>query len=161
MIDYISRTTKDSIQKSMRSNTAADTRPELNLRRALWAAGMRGYRKNYKSLPGRPDIVFTRARVCIFVQGCFWHQCPKCCRTRNLKPTRNSEYWHKKLVRNKERDEQNIVSLQHLGWTVFLAWECDIKKDPGSCLDEINAVLTRRLEVAENAMTSSAVVKVP
>lgn len=113
--------------KSMRANRSRNTNPELSLRRALWAAGLRGYRVNVKALPGKPDVVFRRAKLCIFVHGCFWHGCPECAKKRNLSPATNAEYWTKKVARNRERDDTNCELLESTGWRVETIWECELR----------------------------------
>ncbi|WP_203139307.1 very short patch repair endonuclease [Microbacterium sp. JZ31] len=99
-----------------------DTGPELAIRRLLHAAGYR-YRCDYRvDVAGariRPDIVFTRARVAIFVDGCFWHSCPEHGRT----PRVNTDYWEPKLERNRTRDEANTRALEEAGWCVLRIWE--------------------------------------
>lgn len=109
----------------MQGNRGRDTKPELNLRRALWAAGLRGYRKNVAKLPGRPDVVFGRARLAIFVHGCYWHSCPHC--TRNLTPKTNAAYWQAKFATNRERDARQQAELAVKGWRVMVVWECELK----------------------------------
>ena len=111
-----------SATKAMRANRSAGTKPELALRRALFAAGLR-YRVNLKvSVPGRsvrPDVVFTRARVAVFVDGCFWHGCP----SHGRMPSDPSGYWHKKIARNQERDSAVDQALRESGWQVIRLWE--------------------------------------
>ncbi|MFT3871724.1 MAG: very short patch repair endonuclease [Nocardioides sp.] len=107
---------------SMRGNRRTDTKPEIALRSKLHAVGLR-FRKDYRLDLGdvrvRPDVVFTRAKVVVFVDGCFWH----CCPIHGTQPTRNSGYWAPKLARNVERDrEQDIVLAAH-GWRVIRVWE--------------------------------------
>ena len=119
--------TSEGTRRAMRGNVSRDTLVELKLRRALWAAGLRGYRKNYKQLPGKPDIVFTKAKLAIFVHGCFWHRCPHC--TRNLTPTANNAYWTAKFARNIERDQRRITELEGLGYRVLIVWECQVAGD--------------------------------
>ena len=109
----------------MRSNTARDTKPELALRKALWAAGLRGYRKNVRKLPGTPDVVFGPARLAVFVHGCYWHSCPVC--TRNRAPKTNAAYWSAKFAGNAERDARNAARLQAEGWRVLVIWKCELK----------------------------------
>jgi DNA mismatch endonuclease (patch repair protein) len=88
--------------------------------------GYRGYRLNWKKAPGRPDIAYPARRIAIFVNGCFWHRCPKC----NLgNPKGNSEYWKQKFERNVERDRRNTCELLDMDWCVFVIWECELKKD--------------------------------
>ncbi len=112
--------------KAMRANRATDTNPEVRLRQALWAAGLRGYRKNVRRLPGSPDVVFGPAKVCVFLHGCFWHGCERC--QRNLKPRKNAAYWRAKVARNRERDQWNKDALVTGGWLVFTIWECELKE---------------------------------
>jgi len=112
--------------KAMRSNRATETKPEIKLRQALWAAGLRGYRKNVRRLPGAPDVVFGPSKVCVFLHGCFWHGCERC--TRNLKPRKNAAYWQAKIMRNQERDRRNEAALEAAGWFVLTIWECELKE---------------------------------
>ncbi len=98
-----------------------DTLPELRLRRALWALGLR-YRL-HGSLPGSPDIVFVRQRLCILVDGCFWHGCPEHYR----RPATNVDFWTRKLMRNQERDRRVDVELAEAGWEVLHVWTHELK----------------------------------
>ncbi|RYG32045.1 very short patch repair endonuclease [bacterium] len=109
----------------MRANRGRDTGPELALRRALWAAGLRGYRKNVRKLPGSPDVVFGPARLAIFVHGCYWHSCPTC--TRNRTPKTNAAYWQAKFEGNRARDARDQAKLIEMGWRVLVIWECELK----------------------------------
>jgi DNA mismatch endonuclease, patch repair protein len=117
----------------MRSIRSRDTRPELKVRKALWSRGYR-YRVNVRSLPGRPDIVFSSRRVAIFVHGCYWHQ--HHCQRGRL-PRKNTGYWVEKFARNKARDESAEKALRTQGWKVLTIWECE--------LERLEAV-TRRIE---------------
>ena len=100
-----------------------DTVPELLLRKALWSIGLR-YRVHYK-LPGRPDIVFVKHKIAIFVDGCFWHGCPE----HGVRPKTNSSFWDKKIQGNIERDKKNQQKLEEMGWTVLRFWEHEIEKN--------------------------------
>ena len=100
-----------------------DTKPEILVRKFLFANGFR-YRKNAKELPGCPDIVLSKYRTVIFVQGCFWHM-HNCGRFHW--PTTNQEYWERKIYRNVESDKINKEQLQALGWKVLTVWECELK----------------------------------
>jgi DNA mismatch endonuclease (patch repair protein) len=115
-----------------------DTKPEIRLRKLLWLCGLRGYRLRAK-LPGRPDIVFTRARVAIFVDGCFWHGCPTCGDGRA--PSSNTGYWSAKRAGNKDRDARRTRELEVMGWTVVRLWEHDVMKDPEECIARIERLL--------------------
>jgi len=108
---------------NMRANRRTDTKPELALRRALHARGLR-YRKDFRldladGRRVRPDIVFTKRKVAVFVDGCFWHACPE----HGSKPKNNEWYWSPKLVKNVQRDELNNTALTGAGWTVIRVWE--------------------------------------
>lgn len=97
-----------------------NTWPELALRKAVWAEGLRYRVKN--TLIGRPDFVFMSARVAIFVDGCFWHGCPK----HSVKPKTRAEFWAQKIGRNRARDAEVNSALRELGWKVLRYWEHDI-----------------------------------
>ncbi len=103
-----------------------DTKPELVVRRALHAQGYR-YRLHGRKLPGRPDLVFRKRRVVVFVHGCFWHWHEGCPKSRL--PKSRADYWRAKFESNVERDQRNERVLADDGWRVFVAWECEIEKD--------------------------------
>jgi DNA mismatch endonuclease (patch repair protein) len=94
-----------------------DTKPEMIVRRLLHAAGYR-YRLHTKDLPGKPDVVFKRRRKVVFVHGCFWHQHDREDCLDGRRPKSNTSYWHAKLERNVERDQEHIRRLHELGWQV-------------------------------------------
>lgn len=108
----------------MRAVKSSDTAPEIALRRALFAKGLR-YRINVKTLPGKPDLVFPRFNAVIFVHGCFWHG-HDCARGRRI-PKSNAAYWRAKISRNVKRDCDALAALQRLGWRAKVSWECDLK----------------------------------
>lgn len=126
------------VSKVMKSNKAKDTKPELLLRKALWKAGVRGYRLNMNKVAGRPDICFYGRRIAIFVNGCFWHRCPHCKLTL---PRSNTGFWRAKFTRNVERDKLKTKRLIQTGWKVFTAWECQIKKSPERIVKRIQSLL--------------------
>ncbi len=109
------------------------TKPEMILRRHLWATGLR-YRTHVSSLPGTPDIVFLREKFVVFVNGCFWHS--HSCRETPLF-VKNAEYWHTVLKTTRMRDRENIESLCALGYSSTTFWECEINKDARSCVDQV------------------------
>lgn len=121
MADFLSKAKRSEVMSRIRGN---DTQPELRVRRYLHAAGCR-YRLHVSSLPGKPDLVFVRRRVCVFVHGCFWHGCPKCADGRR-KPLSNRAYWLPKIRGNKQRDRRHMRSLKKAGWKVLVIWECEI-----------------------------------
>ncbi|MES9990183.1 MAG: very short patch repair endonuclease [Candidatus Thiodiazotropha endolucinida] len=101
-----------------------DTSPEVRVRKALHANGYR-FRLHRKDLPGKPDIVLPKYKMCIFIHGCFWHQHPGC--KRATLPTTRREFWKKKFQANIKRDSQTKEQLEKLGWHVCVIWECKTK----------------------------------
>jgi DNA mismatch endonuclease (patch repair protein) len=101
-----------------------DTKPELIVRKALWRAGIR-YRLHVRGLPGRPDIVIAKARLVIFVHGCFWHRHDGC--GGNRTPKSNVIFWETKLAANVVRDASNEALLRAAGWRVLVVWECETR----------------------------------
>jgi DNA mismatch endonuclease (patch repair protein) len=129
----------------MRGNRSKDTKPEIALRKALWAKGVRGYRKNVAGLPGKPDLVFARLKLCVFVHGCFWHVCPKCDEQRNLRPAKNFSYWEEKREQTRARDALQIEELTTAGWRVIVVWECELKpKQIADAVDRVRQELEPR-----------------
>lgn len=104
---------------------STNTKPEEKVREYLFSKGFR-YRKNVRSIPGCPDLVFPKYRSVIFVNGCFWHKydCP-----RFVCPSSNQEYWIPKITRNVERDVKNQQTLKEMGWQIITVWECELKKN--------------------------------
>ncbi len=137
---------RESTSRSMRSNRAKNTKPELALRRELWRQGVRGYRLHSRLLPGRPDMVFNRQRVAVFVHGCYWHRCPKCKKDAPLKT--NVAFWTAKLESNVARDEENIRLLEQLGYRVFVVWECELRAD----LQSVASALIRTLQTTNRSV---------
>lgn len=99
-----------------------DTQPEMMVRRAFWAAGLR-YRLHDRRLPGSPDLVFPGRRTVVFIHGCFWH-CHDGCSNFRIPKTR-TEWWTEKLARNKARDVDVRAKLKAAGWRVIVIWECE------------------------------------
>jgi DNA mismatch endonuclease (patch repair protein) len=114
-----------------------DTRPEIALRKALWALGLR-YRLHEK-IAGRPDIVFPGARVAVFVDGCFWHGCP----VHGAKPKSNTEFWNRKLESNGSRDRRVAELLEMDGWKVLRVWEHEVEGDLRKLVVRIRRVVKR------------------
>ena len=120
-----------------------DTRPELIVRKAVWAAGLR-YRLHSKSLPGRPDLVFPSLRTVVFIHGCYWHA--HSCQKGRI-PAQNSRFWQEKFVANKARDRRNARKLRREGWSVLTVWECSLlttKSRIASIARIVNALGQRR-----------------
>jgi len=108
----------------MASIKGTNTKPELALRKALHALGLR-YRLHAEGLPGRPDIVLPRWNCVIFVHGCFWHRHEGC---RNATtPATRQDFWSEKFAANVARDARNLTSLQGFGWRTKVVWECELR----------------------------------
>lgn len=126
-------------RRNMQANRSRDTKPEMAIRRAVHSFGLR-YRVAIAPLPGlrrRADIVFTKARVAVFIDGCFWHGCPKHGRT-NF--NHNADYWRSKIASNMARDSNTTELLRMAGWTVLRFWEHeDANKVADAIRDAIRA----------------------
>ena len=121
MTDHVDSRTRSAIMAKVKSR---DTGPEMEVRRALHRAGHR-FRLHRPDLPGRPDLLFPRHKVALFVHGCFWHW-HGCKRSRM--PKSNVEYWKAKIERNTRRDDQTRSTLESIGWRARIIWECEIIK---------------------------------
>jgi DNA mismatch endonuclease Vsr len=128
----------------------AGTTPELALRRELHRRGLR-FRVNLAGLPGRPDVAFTRAKLAVFVDGCFWHRCPE----HGVLPKHNGAWWLAKLDRNVERDREKDAALTALGWLVVHVWE---HEDVRAAADRIEQAWRRRVAASTRA---GGVVRIP
>jgi DNA mismatch endonuclease, patch repair protein len=116
----------------------SNTGPELALRRGLWS---KGFRYRVKSgLPGKPDLVFARARIVVFLDGCFWHGCA----LHAQQPKTNSEFWLTKISKNKQRDIEVTNLLNFAGWTVLRYWEHEVRED----IDKVSRAISRAIRRA-------------
>ncbi len=115
----------------------SNTKPEMALRKALWSLGYRYRVKN--KLPGRPDIVFPGHQIAVFVDGCFWHKCPK----HFVVPKTRTNFWMDKINKNCERDERVTKELKQSGWKVLRIWEHDIKENLPVCVERVEALLSQ------------------
>ena len=129
--------TPDQRSEVMSRVKGKDTTPELRVRRALHAMGYR-FRLHRKDLPGKPDIVLPKYRLCLFVHGCFWHQHAGC--KRATFPATNQAFWKQKLEKNRRRDESAMSALYKAGWQVCVIWECETKDQ-----DALSAAIERCL----------------
>lgn len=126
----VARTTTDAVDPARSAQMAKvrgrDTKPEVRVRQALHAAGLR-FRLQARDLPGRPDIVFRSRRIAVFVHGCFWHRHddPNCKLARM--PKTRLDFWLPKLEGNRQRDERNIAALTARGWRPIVIWECQTR----------------------------------
>jgi len=114
-----------------------DTKPEVKLRKALWRIGLR-YRVCGK-ITGKPDLIFSKKKVAVFIDGCFWHGCPQHCKM----PESNSEFWEKKIKGNVHRDRNAEASLSASGWTVLRFWEHQVKNDLDTCVELIRKTVRK------------------
>lgn len=117
-----------------------DTKPELALRQALFAIGMRGWRCHRQSLPGKPDVAFGRSRVAVFVDGRFWHGHPD-----YFTPGKSGAYWDEKIERTRARDAFANDSLAKIGWEVIRFWDFEVERDPVECAERVRAAVEKRL----------------
>ncbi|WP_256338947.1 very short patch repair endonuclease [Streptomyces sp. 2224.1] len=133
----------DAARATMRANRSRDTKPELALRRAIHALGLR-YRVSTRPLPSlrrTADIVFTRAKVAVFLDGCFWHGCP----VHHTLASANSAYWQEKDRRNRERDQDTNAQLAAAGWTVLRFWE---HEDVAAAALRVAEVVRKQVELS-------------
>ncbi len=129
-------TAQQRVSRLMKANKSKGTKPELLLRKALWAAGTRGYRLHSQDVPGRPDVSFPAKKVAVFTHGCFWHQCPRC-EGKKAYPRVNQEFWRKKFAENTARDEQVQILLRERGWRSVVLWECEVKSGIEECAKRV------------------------
>lgn len=125
-----------------------DTQPEMVVRRTAHALGYR-YRLHRRDLPGRPDLVFARLRLAIFVHGCFWHGHEGC--SKATIPKSNSAFWANKLARNRQRDQLVRQALEAAGWKVEVLWECELK-NPAAVEQRLREILQFRETAATPIM---------
>ena len=114
------------VSRVMARVRSKDTQPELRVRQFLHSSGLR-YRLHRRDLPGKPDLAFPRAKVAIFVHGCFWHRHRHCPKTRT--PKSHIAFWKEKFAANIGRDRKNARQLRRQGWTVLIIWECQTHED--------------------------------
>ena len=138
--------------KNMSAIKSKDTSIEVRLRKALWHKGYR-YRKNYKGLPGTPDIVLTRYKIAIFCDSEFFHGNDWDELRLRLENGSNSSYWVKKISRNIERDSRNDRSLKAVDWTVLRFWGKDIMKHTDECIRTIEETIFIRTKEEEDLLT--------
>lgn len=113
-----------------------NTKPELALRAALHAAGVRGWRLHRQELPGKPDLAWVDLRVAVFVDGPFWHRHPD-----YFTVGKSGAYWDAKIARTQERDRQATTALQERGWTVLRFWDFEVEQEPLACVEQVAAAL--------------------
>lgn len=134
MVDVFTPGQRSAVMRAVKSR---DTAPELRVRKTAHALGLR-FRLGRDDLPGKPDLVFPKLGLAVFVHGCFWHghDCPRGART----PATNTAYWRAKIARNMARDAENSSRLASLGWRPVAIWECETRNP-----DALRALLSRRI----------------
>jgi DNA mismatch endonuclease (patch repair protein) len=134
MTDFLSVETRSRVMSKIRST---DTKPELALRRALFKCGVRGWRCHAKQLPGKPDVAFTRRKVAIFIDGCFWHGHPDF-----FTSGKSGSYWDAKIERTRERDRLANHALATAGWKVIRFWDFEVEERLDNCVERVLAALS-------------------
>jgi DNA mismatch endonuclease (patch repair protein) len=135
MPDRLTKTQRSQLMSRIRSRGNAST--ELRLVALFRDHGITGWRRHLP-LPGSPDFTFRKEKIAVFVDGCFWHGCPRC----NWTPNSNREYWEKKLGCNLQKDRLNNRVLRQAGWKVIRIWEHALRKNPLAALARIQRALT-------------------
>jgi DNA mismatch endonuclease, patch repair protein len=134
--DVFTKSKRSLVMSAIRSKGNKDT--ELKLASIFRASGIKGWRR-HQSVPGRPDFVFRNQRLAVFVDGCFWHGCPKHGRV----PGSNAGYWEPKLAGNRCRDRRVSAQLRKAGWTVIRTWEHDLAR-PRALLRRVSRALAQK-----------------
>src|SRR3954471_13086033 len=132
MPDPLDRARRSALMARVRTK---DTAPELALRRALWAAGLRGWRCHPKRVAGRPDLAFIGRKVAVFVDGAFWHGHP------NYYRNQSGAFWDAKIAKNRERDARVDATLRAEGWRVVRIWDFEVERDLTACVERVFEVL--------------------
>jgi len=135
----------DNLTKKQRSYCMSriknrDTKAELNFRKYIWSRGLKGYRIKAK-ISGKPDLYFSKKKIAVFVDGCFWHKCPKCF----VKPKSKKRYWNKKIERNVKRDKEINSKLKKQKTAVLRFWEHEIKKDLKKCYSKLKKLHEKKI----------------
>lgn len=137
----VDRITSEQRSRVMSRIRSRDTGPERSLRRALADAGIRGWRKHHRAVVGvsSADIAFTRWKVAVFVDGCFWHGHPKF-----FTPGKSGIYWDEKIARNQARDRKTNHAYRHAGWRVVRAWDFEVEQSPEGVASRVARALRSR-----------------
>ncbi|MBA7532094.1 hypothetical protein ES705_24320 [subsurface metagenome] len=121
MADIFTKRKRSQIMATVKNR---NTKPEIQVRKALFSRGFR-YRINDKRLPGSPDIVLPKYHTAIFVHGCYWHGHTNC--KKAIKPSTNKNFWNAKIEKNRLRDQKAQQELSQMGWKVIVIWECELR----------------------------------
>jgi DNA mismatch endonuclease (patch repair protein) len=139
MTDFLSKETRSRVMSRIRSK---NTKPELTLRSELYARGMRGWRCHPKSVPGKPDLAFTKWRIAVFVDGRFWHGHPDF-----FTPGKSGAYWDAKIRRTQERDRLANEALSAEGWRVLRFWDFEVERELEQCAASVEEALAQARSV--------------
>ena len=131
--DVFTKSQRSKVMAAIRSRGNRST--EETARILFRKAGLSGWRRQIRTLPGTPDFVFAKERVAVFIDGCYWHGCMAC--SRNLRPSSNAIYWRMKIANNRRRDRRVSRILRSQGWRVIRVWEHQIKKHPAACVRRV------------------------
>lgn len=132
MADQLTREERSSLMSRVRTRGTA---PEMALRKALWAHGVRGWRLHPTRVPGKPDLAWVGRRVAVFVDGAFWHGHP------DHYWGQSGEFWDAKIERNRARDRRVNEELAAQGWTVIRLWDFEVARSPGDCVRRVAAAI--------------------
>jgi DNA mismatch endonuclease, patch repair protein len=146
--DFLDPATRSRVMARIGSK---DTKPELALRAALHAAGVRGWRLHRKELPGKPDLAWVGRRVAVFVDGRFWHGHPD-----YFTFGKSGAYWDAKITRTQERDREATAALEARGWTVLRFWDFEVEQEPVACVERVSAALAEARTPPRAALSSPA-----
>ena len=136
-MDKISRSTRSKNMSRIRSRGNLST--EKRFRAYLVLSKISGWRLQGTLLPGCPDFIFPRQRIAVFVDGCFWHGCPKCGHI----PRSNRHYWSHKLTRNRKRDNKVSREIRKHGWDILRVWEHEIRQNPSHAISRLQSLLRK------------------
>lgn len=132
--DPLSESDRRALMRRVRTR---DTAPELRLRKALWAAGVRGWRLHTRGIPGRPDMSWTALKLAVFVDGAFWHGHP------NAYHGQSGPFWDTKIAANRARDAETNRRLAQAGWTVLRFWDFEVDRETDRCVESIKKTVER------------------
>lgn len=132
MADQLTQEKRSALMSRVRTR---DTAPELALRKALWAQGVRGWRLHPRRVPGKPDLAWVGRRVAVFVDGAFWHGHP------DYYWGQSGAFWNAKIQRNRARDQRVNEELTTLGWNVIRLWDFEVERHPDECAQRVAAAV--------------------
>jgi DNA mismatch endonuclease (patch repair protein) len=128
----------ETVSRVMSTIKAKNTGPERLVQNGLKELGIRNFKLHYDRIPGKPDIAFIKAKIAVFIHGCYWHRCHYC---KYCIPKTNTAFWQNKFLSNKIRDRKKKKDLHEIKWTVITLWECQIRKNLDKQIGKITKVL--------------------